>query len=120
MTFILRDYQEELVANVHQQFKTFNRVLLQAPTGSGKSILAIALIRHFHQQQNQHRPVVLLVHKEELIRQWAKHFQTHFQEYRLGIIADKSRYERPDPINPPELLIVSVPTVNRWRPYFSR
>jgi superfamily II DNA or RNA helicase len=115
MTFILRDYQQELVTNVHKQFKTFNRVLLQAPTGSGKSILAIALIRHFHQQQNHHRPVVLLVHKEELIRQWAKHFQTHFQEYRLGIIADKSRYERPDPNNPPQLLIVSVPTVNRWR-----
>ncbi|MGL6284395.1 MAG: DEAD/DEAH box helicase, partial [Microcoleaceae cyanobacterium] len=115
MTFTLRDYQQELVNRVHQQFKTFNRVLLQAPTGSGKSILAIALIRHFHQQQNHHRPVVLLVHKEELIRQWAKHFQTHFQEYRLGIIADKSRYERPDPNNPPELLIVSVPTVNRWR-----
>jgi len=115
MTFTLRDYQQELVNKVHQQFKTFNRVLLQAPTGSGKSILAIALIRHFHQQQNHHRPVVLLVHKEELIRQWAKHFQTHFQEYRLGIIADKSRYERPDPNNPPELLIVSVPTVNNWR-----
>jgi len=115
MTFILRDYQQELVTNVHQQFQTFNRVLLQAPTGSGKSILAIALIRHFHQQQNHHRPVVLLVHKEELIRQWAKHFQTHFQEYRLGIIADKSRYERPDPSNPPELLIVSVPTVNQWQ-----
>jgi len=113
MTFILRDYQEELVTNVHQQFKTFNRVLLQAPTGSGKSILAIAIIKHFHQQHD--RPVVLLVHKEELIRQWAKHFQTHFQEYRLGIIADKSRYKRPDPSNPPELLIVSVPTVNRWR-----
>ncbi|MGL6280902.1 MAG: DEAD/DEAH box helicase family protein, partial [Microcoleaceae cyanobacterium] len=65
MTFTLRDYQQELVNRVHQQFQTFNRVLLQAPTGSGKSILAIALIRHFHQQQNHHRPVVLLVHKEE-------------------------------------------------------
>lgn len=113
MTFTLRDYQQELVNRVHQQFQTFNRVLLQAPTGSGKSILAIAIIKHFQQQQNS--PVALLVHKEELVKQWAKHFQTHFQEYRLGIIADKSRYKRPDPQNPPELLIVSVPTVNRWR-----
>ena len=113
MTFTLRDYQQELVNRVHQQFQTFNRVLLQAPTGSGKSILAIAIIKHFQQHQNS--PVALLVHKEELVKQWAKHFQTHFQEYRLGIIADKSRYKRPDPTKPPELLIVSVPTVNRWR-----
>src|SRR3954470_5888619 len=64
---VLRDYQLELVAKARQAFAArTRRVLLQAPTGSGKTVV-FAHIAHRAAQRNKR--VLILVHRQELVRQ---------------------------------------------------
>lgn len=56
----LRDYQAEAVADLlRRDFGT-----LQAPTGSGKTIIALAVIA------KRKQPTLIIVHSKELLEQW--------------------------------------------------
>src|SRR4051794_5217628 len=64
---VLRDYQLDLVEKARQAFAArTRRVLLQAPTGSGKTVM-FAHIAHRAAQRNKR--VLILVHRIELVRQ---------------------------------------------------
>jgi superfamily II DNA or RNA helicase len=60
----LRPYQEEAIDAVFQSFKEYQRSLLVAPTGSGKTIMFAAIAK-------RHLPLktLILAHREELIDQ---------------------------------------------------
>jgi DNA repair protein RadD len=67
MTPILREYQEILVARVRECFANrVRRVMLQAPTGSGKTIMFAYVAER---AMKRGKRVLILVHRVELLRQ---------------------------------------------------
>ncbi len=64
----LRSYQTEAIANVRAAFQTHRRVLMTAPTGSGKSTILAEIIRS--SLALGHR-VLAIAHRKELIHQLA-------------------------------------------------
>lgn len=77
-SFILRDYQQTAVTAA--RLKRFSTLV--APTGAGKTILAIALI-HARQQRT-----IILVHTQELQKQWRSELSKllKIEENTVGII----------------------------------
>ncbi|MDR1079828.1 MAG: DEAD/DEAH box helicase [Deltaproteobacteria bacterium] len=66
----LRPYQLDALDAVEKRLKESPRVLLQAPTGSGKSILFAELTRRFMTGYEGMR-IGIVAHREELVRQAA-------------------------------------------------
>lgn len=64
----LRPYQEKLVNDVHNAFKKHRRVMAQLPTGGGKTVCFVNIMKHFVERGEG---VLLLVHRKELITQAA-------------------------------------------------
>ena len=65
----LRDYQAEVLAEIWAQRQAgARRILLVAPTGSGKTIIAAAMVR---QALDRGLRVLFLVHRRELVKQSA-------------------------------------------------
>ena len=62
---ILRDYQDEAVQRVLRN----NQGVLEASTGAGKTICALAIVAARRQ------PTLILVHNVELLRQWRERIQ---------------------------------------------
>lgn len=66
---ILRDYQRDAVDQVTAALD--RRPILVAPTGSGKTVMAVALVNELG------RPTLWLAHRKELIDQAANHLRRH-------------------------------------------
>ena len=63
----LRDYQQSLIRLVYEKWdKGLLKILLQLPTGAGKSIILSEIARNFYQRQE---PILVLAHTQELIFQ---------------------------------------------------
>ena len=70
MTDVLRPYQVDVVAQIEQAIAAGEkRLLIVAPTGSGKTVVASAIINRFTER---YRPVVVLAHRKEIIDQTSK------------------------------------------------
>lgn len=64
----LRDYQKQSIASILEAMEHELNVLLQAPTGAGKTIIFSALIKKLLEQTPGGR-ILLLAHRQELISQ---------------------------------------------------
>ena len=63
----LRDYQQALIRLVYEKWdKGLLKILMQLPTGGGKTIILAAIARNFFQRQE---PILVIAHTEELISQ---------------------------------------------------
>ena len=63
----LRQYQKDTLNNIiRSQRKGNKNILLQAATGSGKTVMASAFVKH---SINQNKNVLFLAHRRELITQ---------------------------------------------------
>jgi superfamily II DNA or RNA helicase len=83
MTHQLRPYQDKLIRDAaYKASLGHKRVILQSPTGSGKSVIFATLIQRFI-TKNQDKKVVIACHREKLVRQSRK---TLYDWY--GIIAE--------------------------------
>jgi len=77
MTDTLRPYQTDVIAKIEKNIAADERrILLVAPTGSGKTVIAAEIIRHFTQR---YRPVLVLAHRLEIIT------QTSAKLHRCGV-----------------------------------
>lgn len=66
-TYLLRDYQTQLMQQVFQKWSQgFRRILLALPTGAGKTVLFATIAQEF---TNPESGVLILAHREELILQ---------------------------------------------------
>src|SRR6516165_10259766 len=82
MTDVLRPYQVDVVAQIEQAIAAGEkRILVVAPTGSGKTVVASAIINRFTER---YRPVVVLAHRKEIIDQTSK--KLHGSKIRHGIV----------------------------------
>ena len=68
MTLALRPYQTAAIAETRQRMRRARSVLINSPTGSGKTLIACQII---HQAVEKRRRVLFLAHRRELIDQCA-------------------------------------------------
>ena len=106
----LRDYQKENKQKIFEAWKTCNSVMLQMPTGTGKTRLFVSLIRDLFDYCAQTKyavKVLILVHRTELIDQIDEELSL---KYSLGhgIIQSGDRERKVYPIQ-----IASVQTLSR-------
>src|SRR5262245_2820963 len=70
MTDVLRPYQQTVVGDVERAIAAGKRrILLVAPTGSGKTVIASTIIDQF---TRHYRPALVLAHRLEIIGQTSK------------------------------------------------
>lgn len=80
---ILKGYQQQAIMDILN--RDFG--VLQAPTGSGKTIMALAIIAQRRQ------PTLIIVHNKELLNQWVERIGKFLgiPEAEIGIIGDGKR-----------------------------
>ncbi len=83
MSIILRDYQTEMVSNVRKALRTYRNVIMQAPTGSGKTAMAAHMLAN---SAAKGKTGFFICHRQELVDQTAKTFDKAGLEY--GYIAN--------------------------------
>jgi superfamily II DNA or RNA helicase len=87
----LRQYQWDSINELNQAWQSHKNILVQQPTGAGKSLIIAQVVLNFI---NQNKPVLLVAHKIELIKQLRDHCLRWFPSVDVGIIADKSQFKR--------------------------
>lgn len=112
----LRDYQQEHKQNIYNAFAQHDSVMLQMPTGTGKTRLFVSLIHdliRFGKEHNTRVGVLILVHRIELIEQIHEVLSL---KYHLphGFILSGEKEDAENPIQ-----LASVQTLSRrlddWR-----
>ena len=78
----LRPYQEDLINETRRQLKTHKAVLLQAPTGAGKTALTVYMMARASERGLSS---FFVVHQNELLSQTAKALWS--QKLEHGMIA---------------------------------
>lgn len=73
----LRHYQEEMKAAVWKAWQKVRRVMLQMPTGTGKTRLFVSLIRDIRQADADAR-ILIVAHRTELIGQISRALSVHY------------------------------------------
>lgn len=103
----LRDYQEAAIANVFADWQLYKRLLVMSATGTGKTVILLAVI-HRLLQQNPDERVLLIAHREELIQQPIDRAMTMFPDmsWKMGIImANVNEWGK-------QILVASVQSLN--------
>lgn len=75
-TFTLRPYQKELLQKIAESFDLASRVLLQLPTGGGKTVVFCEIVKSF---LTEGKTALIVVHRKELLDQASRSLS------RLGI-----------------------------------
>ena len=85
---ILRDYQLEAIKTISKKFDSGNRrFLLEMATGTGKTLLAAALIKLFLKTGNASR-ILFLVDRIELADQANQNISSYLKEYNIAIFKE--------------------------------
>lgn len=116
MTFILRDYQQELVDQARNAIAQGAKgVLVQSPAGSGKSVVIAEIAKL---TINNGGRVMFLVHRKELVEQITKSFVQHevdMNKVRIDTVI-KTR-NRLSTIEEPTLIITDETHHSRAKSY---
>ena len=65
---MLRDYQIDICSRVREAFDKHRSVMMQMPTGTGKTMVLAELVKRFL-HDNTNRTVVIVAHRRELVEQ---------------------------------------------------
>ena len=111
----LRDYQVEAKENIYNNWANYRSLMLQMPTGTGKTRLFTSIVKDIHQHSIQIKKaikVLLVAHREELINQISENIGKRYG-IAHGII--KSGYT-PDLNKPVQLASIQTFTrrINDW------
>lgn len=99
----LRTYQSEVISRVCDRFAAGNvSVLLYAPTGAGKTIIAAKIIADW---VNQGKRVLFLVHRGKLVHQTREKLSTYFGIEPSVIWRD---FFQPDYANPVQIAMLQT------------
>jgi superfamily II DNA or RNA helicase len=108
----LRKYQQDAISAILDKWKTYNKLLLVQPTGSGKTIVFSQIAK----ARLEHGRTLILAHREELIKQAQDKLQR-----TTGIVADREQGEHHAGNAP--IVIASIQTMQRrqdqWANKFS-
>ena len=106
----LRDYQIENKRKIYQAWQQFRSVMLQMPTGTGKTRLFVSIARdlfNYGVERKKAVKILFLAHRKELIEQISDHLGG---KYRLahGLILSQNIEQKKFPMQ-----VGSVPTLTR-------
>lgn len=114
----LRPYQNENKEQIYKSWNDNRAVMLQMPTGTGKTRLFVSILKDFHKYAAESKKqirVLILVHRVELIDQISEELGVRYG-LAHGFIHSKDRERRKFPFQ-----IASVQTLNRrldnWKDY---
>ena len=114
----LRPYQNENKEQIYKSWNDNRAVMLQMPTGTGKTRLFVSILKDFHKYAAECKKqirVLILVHRVELIDQISEELGVRYG-LAHGFIHSKDRERRKFPFQ-----IASVQTLNRrldnWKDY---
>ena len=91
---MLRDYQIAICSQVREAFREHRSVMVQMPTGTGKTVVLAQLVKGFQPTEGQGSGILIVAHRRELIEQIRATIR------RMGI-------ERPS------LMVESIQTISR-------
>lgn len=77
----LRQYQKDILNKLWQSLKEHDKVLVSAPTGAGKTVMASALIHELVKRENK---IAFVVDSEELIKQTERTLNTTVSVVKAG------------------------------------
>lgn len=98
---MLRDYQNEVIADVDRRIAAgVRRLIIVAPTGSGKTVIASAIIRAL---ADEGRRVLVLAHRREIVGQTSR--KLHDNGVTAGIIMAGVM---PSPLEPVQVAAVQT------------
>lgn len=78
--YTLREYQTEIVARIHASWKEGKRsVMCQMPTGTGKTVVAVSIIRDWLEEhtENCKGQIVVVAHRREILEQINETLRNH-------------------------------------------
>ena len=114
---MLRDYQIEICEKVNEAFEAHRSVMMQMPTGTGKTIVLASLVKQYLNKSlelrekslekrelnsklnaisYQHCQVLIVAHRIELIEQIGEHLKQYGIEY--GVIASGRKAKETKPV----------------------
>ena len=72
--YMLRDYQEEICSRVREAFKKHRSVMMQMPTGTGKTVVLAEIVREYlnvnvNVNVKGGCNVLIVAHRRELVEQ---------------------------------------------------
>ena len=106
----LLDYQQENKQNIYDAWSLSNSVMLQMPTGTGKTRLFVSIIKdifHYSRDKKMALKILIMVHRTELIEQIGKTLGVNYN-LAYGIIQAGEKERREFPIQ-----LASVQTLTR-------
>lgn len=106
----LRDYQQDNKQKIYEAWSQYQSVMLQMPTGTGKTRLFVSLIKDLFNYSRNHKEalkVLILVHRTELIEQIDEELGFRYGMAH-GIIQSGDKERRKYPIQ-----LASVQTLSR-------
>ena len=107
----LRDYQKTHKLSIYDKWKSVNSVLLQMPTGTGKTKLFVSIINDFQsyaKKYNTNANILVITHRNELVDQITK----ELGKYGLNccLIDAEHRYSH---YSPKDICVASIQTLSR-------
>ena len=106
---MLRDYQIEICESVREAFKKHRSVMMQMPTGTGKTVVLASLVQQYMDKglelRDQHCQVLIVAHRIELTEQMGEHLKRYGIEY--GVIAGGRKTKEAEPV-----IVASIQTLS--------
>ena len=79
----LFDYQEDMVRRVWKAFKHHDAVMVQMPTGTGKTMVLSNIVFSFLEKSN--KPVWIVAHRRELVSQIRETIERVFSNHPVRV-----------------------------------
>ena len=86
----LRDYQQEMIARVHKEWESHRSVMVQMPTGTGKTHVLASIVASFSGK------ILIVAHRRELVEQIRETIlKLKIENEKLKIIVSFSSIDAP-------------------------
>lgn len=117
----LRDYQQHNKTEIYNKWEFTNTVLLQMPTGTGKTRLFVSIINDFQNYgkiHNERVNILIITHRKELVDQITCELSNTEYGIKPSLITPADRYSR---YHAKPVCVASIQTLNRrlyeWKDY---
>ena len=114
---VLRDYQREMLGRINEAWKSCRSVMVQMPTGTGKTVLMTEVIKSLQFTvdgvQSTRQPVLVVAHRRELIEQIRQTLDRRTKGYNNLEIIRTEGHNNKDRVTEGQQNFVSVTSIQK-------